>query len=283
MFSCWLYDFEQKTISEFPIVYENYSVDDFILTLPAGVYSTLRTVDKNKIFQFNYHLQRLRDSFKLSNLHFQYTIDEIREPLYNIIQKYPWDEVRIRIYIPFNSPNNCYLILEELSIPDSSAYEKGVMVNTNRLSRENPKAKLTSFIQKSEQIKRLCKNNNLEESIILNQQNELLEGLSSNFFAVVSGCVYTAENEVLSGATREIILDEIQKLGTQIIYKAIRYEQISIIEEAFISSTSRGVLPIIKINDQNIGNGKPGVFTKLIQEKLLERMRLESELILLKS
>ena len=46
---------------------------------------------------------------------------------------------------------------------------------------------------------------------MINKKGELLEGLSSNFFAVKKGRVFTAEDEVLKGSIREIVIDEIKK------------------------------------------------------------------------
>ncbi|MBW6472391.1 MAG: aminotransferase class IV [Anaerolineaceae bacterium] len=280
MYKCWLYYFDRGLIEEFPILRTDNTVEQFVLKLPEGVYSTLRTVQKTKIFQFSFHLKRLVESYSLSKNFFHFDITKIREPLQKIINDYPAEEVRIRMHIPLREPEKCYIILEELSTPGKKAYESGVRVNTNNLTRNNPKAKLTSFIQKSEKIKKFCKANNLEESIILSPGKKLLEGLSSNFFAVQNKQIFTADIEVLSGATRDIILDEARKAKIEINYSPISYDQIEKIEEAFISSTSRGLLPVIKIDDKQVGNGRPGKITTFLLSKLNERMLMEAENII---
>jgi len=280
MFQCWLFKFDEDTLEQYPTTYEKLSFEKFFLSLPEGVYTTLRTVGKNKIFQFKYHLNRLMESYSLSKGVFPYDINKLRPPLFKIITQFPAEELRIRIYIPLNLQNETYLILEELTTPGKLDYENGVSVNTNKLTRKNPKAKLTSFIRKSEKIKKFCKDNYLEESIILSSGNNLLEGLSSNFFAVLENVIYTADKEVLSGATREIILDEALKAGYNIHYFPINYDKIIEIDEAFISSTSRGLLPITKIDHIQIGSGKPGKISKFLLQKLNERMFLESENII---
>ena len=71
---------------------------------------------------------------------------------------------------------------------------------------------------------------------MLNSKHELLEGLSSNFFAVISDVLYTAEDEVLNGATREIILLEAENEKIQIKFDPINYSNLKKIDEAFISS-----------------------------------------------
>lgn len=280
MIHCWVYNFENKSLQELPLKDEFDSIDEFVLSLPIGVYTTLRTVGKSKVFQLNYHLQRLVESFFLSNTQFPFNIDDLRLPLHSLVGRYFKNELRIRIFIPIENSHICYLIFEELIEPDSSAYTVGVTVGINDLIRENPKAKLTSFIQNSREIKNLCKKNNLEESIIVNDRSEFLEGLSSNFFAVLENIIYTADEAVLSGSVREIVLDEIVEAKLSIKLKPIVYKDIEKLSEAFITSTSRGVLPVIRIENKIVGSGKPGEITSYLSEKLAERLISEAEEII---
>ncbi|MDO9085844.1 MAG: aminotransferase class IV [Anaerolineaceae bacterium] len=277
---CYQYNFIQKTCFENTVEDRYSSIDQYVLSLPIGVYTTVRTVQKTRIFQFKFHLERLVESINLSGAYFPYCIDDIRQSLFRIIENFPSNEVRIRFYIPLNDVDICFIILEELVIPTKIAYKIGIKVNTNTLTRENPKAKLTSFITKSEKIKRFCRENGFEESLMLNANNNLLEGLSSNFFAVIHGEIYTAENDVLDGATRRIILEEAHKENLTIHLKPINYDQLGSISEAFISSTSRGVLPVIFVDGFQINDGKPGRITTYLINRLNERMIDESEKII---
>ncbi len=280
MYKSWLYYFDKNLIKEYRNTINDKTVDQFVSNLPTGVYSTLRTVQKNKIFQFSFHLNRLIESFSLTQNSFIFDINKIRSPIQKIINEFPAEEIRIRIYIPLNEPVKCFIILEELPTPGKFAFKTGVYVNTNNLIRNNPKAKLTSFIQKSEEIKKYCKENNIEESIILSPERNLLEGLSSNFFAIWNKQIFTADKEVLSGATRNIILDEARMSKIVINFSPISYDQIGNIEEAFIPSTSRGLLPVVKIDDTQVGDGRPGEITNYLLTRLNERMLLEAESII---
>ena len=276
----WLYKFTSKSLEELQFGNELISVDAFITSLPTGVYTTLRTVGKTKIFQLDFHLSRLRESLHLMNVNIDFSLNEIRNPIKEVVTNFPSDEVRIRLFIPITNVEECYLILEPLNQAGSSSKINGVIVSTNTLSRVNPKAKLTGFIKKSEVLKQFCKEHDLEDSIMVNSKNELLEGLSSNFFAVIDDVLYTAADEVLNGATREIILKEAEKENVQIKYQPITYSNLIDIDEAFISSTSRGILPVIKIDDQLIGTGHPGKITKLLMKKLNIKLKEDAEEII---
>lgn len=278
MFNWWIYNFEKKlllTLENNPNV---QSIDKFIVNLPAGVYTTLRTVNKkNSIFQFSYHLNRINESFLLAGFNLQQPLVDLKNPLRNIFQEIESEEIRIRLFIAFEQPNECMIFTEPLTQPTQNEYDYGVMVCTNHLSRNNPKAKLTSFIKKSKKIKDFCKANGFEESIMINKENELLEGLSSNFFVIIREKFYTAEEEILKGSVREIVIEEAKMNNFSVIMQPIKTKDISIIDEAFITSTSRGVLPVVKIDEFTIGNGKPGKITKLISEKFSRRILSDAE------
>lgn len=278
MFTSWIYNFENKELTNETGNHNSLSIDDFVMSLPPGVYTTLRTVNHKKaIFQLSYHFKRLYESFKLSGHDFNFSLDDLRDPLRFIFEQEVAEELRIRLFIPFDTSNICYILSEKLTQPSSFEYQNGVKADINHLHRDNPRAKLTSFIRRSEKIKKLCKENNLEESIIVNKKGELLEGLSSNFFAIKNGVVFTAAKEVLNGSIREIVMDEITRNSIPLQLKPILINDLDIIDEAFITSTSRGVLPIIQISETVIGSGKPGEITNLLTHKLEERLLREAE------
>jgi len=105
---------------------------------------------------------------------------------------------------------------------------------------------------------------------------DALEGLSSNFFGVKNGTVFTAEEGVLPGITRSLILESISELGIPLVRQPVKAEDLRLLDEAFVSSTSRGVLPVVKIDDDTISH-VPGELTTTIARNFNGRvaMRLE--------
>jgi D-alanine transaminase len=97
----------------------------------------------------------------------------------------------------------------------------------------------------------------------------ITEGAHSNVFFVINGVLYThpeSEN-VLSGVTRKNVLRIARETGINVRETAVPENRINEIDEAFITNTSSEVAPVVSINDRIIGNGKPGLVTKLLQEK----------------
>jgi len=167
-----------------------------------------------------------------------------------------------------------YLMVELLKTPPPGAYHSGVRVITCRLQRDNPKAKLTTSIPVTDKIRGQLPPG-VEEALMVDEAGRILEGLTSNFFAVKGGELWTNEESVLSGITRSLVLDEAVRIELPVFFISITNTEIPNLEETFITSSSRGILPIKKIDRTLIGNGKSGPITKRLMDCLEDRIRNE--------
>ncbi|MCY4525968.1 MAG: aminotransferase class IV, partial [Anaerolineaceae bacterium] len=89
----------------------------------------------------------------------------------------------------------------------------------------------------------------------------------SNFYGVLDGELRTAGTDVLAGITRGIVL----QLAPDILpvnLSAMLLDDLSRVEEAFLSSSSRGLLPVVRVDEQVIGSGRPGPVTLALVEAL---------------
>ena len=90
----------------------------------------------------------------------------------------------------------------------------------------------------------------------------VLEGASSNFFGVLDGCLRTAGAGVLAGVTRGVVLTLAREAGLETVPEAVPLAQVPRLSEAFLTSSSRGVVPIVRVDDHVIGTGAPGPVTQ---------------------
>jgi branched-chain amino acid aminotransferase len=141
-----------------------------------------------------------------------------------------------------------YIAAEPLHVPPERAYAEGVKTITVEMQRQTPKAKLTRFIERSGSVRQALPQD-VNEAIMVNAQGQVLEGLTSNFFGVLDGVLWTAEEGVLSGITRSLTLECAARLGIPVTLQALHKGQIPILKEAFITSSSRAVLPVRQIDD----------------------------------
>ena len=89
------------------------------------------------------------------------------------------------------------------------------------------------------------------------------EGGSSNIFAVIDGVLRThpADRAVLDGVTRRKILEIAGGLGVTAAQAAMKLPEFEAADEAFLSSTTRGVMPVVQVGGRPVGSGRPGPVT----------------------
>jgi branched-subunit amino acid aminotransferase/4-amino-4-deoxychorismate lyase len=144
--------------------------------------------------------------------------------------------------------------------PPDELYQQGVAVGyATGLHRDNPLVKTADF---AEARKRAAQVDRAYEQLLTNDQGEILEATSANFYAVRAGVFYTAGEGVLEGVTRRIVLDLVQAAAIPLTMQAIPITTVATLDEAMISSSSRGILPVVRIGEQVISNGQPGPITQ---------------------
>jgi branched-chain amino acid aminotransferase len=255
---------------------ESSSLNQASEELPQGGYTTLRTYGKNKALHLEDHFARLEETARLSGVIIQMDWSRVRSGLRQALAAFPAPEARVRLTVDQTvKPGTLYISIEPLSTPSTEAYALGVAVTTQSMRRLSPKAKLTGFISRANEIRRQSAPENIEEVLMVAKDGRILEGLTSNFFAFYQGEIWTAEEGVLPGITRSIVLEECQNEKLRIRLSGFPLEEIPALSEAFITSTSRAVLPVTRIDNFKIGSGLPGPITNRILERYQQRVSVE--------
>jgi D-alanine transaminase len=127
--------------------------------------------------------------------------------------------------------------------------------------RDNCSLKSTSLIANIMALHAALEEN-ATEAIFIDKENYALEGTQSNLFAVVDGCVVTPplSQRILGGVTREITIDALRKNNMPVKEKQITKDQLLTADEIWITGSIKGIYPIVQLNGQSIGTGKPGSF-----------------------
>jgi branched-chain amino acid aminotransferase len=188
-------------------------------------------------------------------------------------------------YNPASSPApTLVIIVKPLVPPPASAYADGVRVALVSVVRNHPQSV-------SPLIKSNCLLNNALgmqeamrqgafEAILRNYLGEIVECSQSNFFVVKQGVVTTAPLDagLLGGITRAFVLDIARDLGLPTTERPLFDGDLDTAEEAFLTSTSKEVVPIVAIDDRQVGDGRPGpIATRLLSEFRLRARRLALE------
>ena len=115
------------------------------------------------------------------------------------------------------------------------------------------------------------------EVIWVGTDGSVREGGSCNIFAVVDGELRThpTDRHVLDGITRRRVLELAHGAGIAVREDPVTRDELSQADEVFLSSTMRDVLPILRIDDLPVGDGRPGLVTLRIAEMLRAAVTVE--------
>ena len=231
--------------------------------LELGVYSMMRTFEHCKFLHLEQHLARTRQS--MQRLGWRYTWNEscLRRCLDTVCDGAPFAEMRVRFDVlaapgvALGTQSRELISLTAFTPPEPGLYERGVSVMTTAaIQRDDPLVKAASFVTRRHGIEASAPR--AYEHLIVDADGAILEGLSSNFYAMRQGVLYTAGDKVLEGVTRRIVLQCARELAIPVVLNAPRLNAVEQFDEAAISSSSRGLLPVVSINRQAVAQGAPG-------------------------
>lgn len=229
---------------------------------PEGAYTTFRTYDRFFVLNLSQHFSRLEETSQLAGHPVQIHRPALKNILSTIITDYGEAESRLRVTVDLSrTVGELYVAIESLSVPAPDLYQRGIETITEVMHRDNPKAKLSGFLAKAAETKREA-GKDYEEILMVDENGNILEGLSSNFYGIRAGKLLTAEAGVLSGTTRTYVLGLAGELDIPVALEAVRQDEIRMLDEAFITSTSRSILPVAVIDGAKVGDGLPGPLTR---------------------
>jgi branched-chain amino acid aminotransferase len=152
-----------------------------------------------------------------------------------------------------------------LKMADKTGFEKGIRLVTFEHQRQLPYVKTIDYLQ-AIRLQQFIRQNNAGD-VLYQSASGIGECPRSNFFIVTNNDeIITPDKNILHGITRKKIL---QLTGFNTTAAAIYPEQITTVKEAFITSTTKIILPVLNIDGHTIGDGKPGSMTREIFKRLL--------------
>jgi branched-chain amino acid aminotransferase len=236
---------------------EASSLDEFTRQLPDpdGYYSTFRTFDGcTRVLGLTAHLQRLYEPVSTPEVSESF----LRRQLLTLLEPYRPDEARVRLIM--TKRGHVYIASEPIKSLPREVYETGVRVETTEIQREHPRLKSTTFIGQSDSERKHIAQEGIFEALLV-KDGKILEGMTSNFFYVKDNILYTAQDDILLGITRKTVIDVARGRGVDVKYEPLERNQLPDVHEAFITSSSRGIVPVIQIDNLTIGQGRPGPIT----------------------
>ena len=249
------------------------SLDELTGRLSDGFYTTFSTLAQGtKVLGLKAHFDRLYQPAKELGLHPSADEQTIRKEIVDLAKALLPQESRVRLILTKDT-GDVYLGIQPLIPPSKAVYENGVHIITAEMARHDPRIKGTDFITQSAEQRKLVKDDVYE--ILLTKNGKVLEGMTSNFYAIKGKTIITARNGILLGVTRHAVLKLARGEGMSIQYRSPLVGEK--FDEAFLTSSSRGVVPIVQIDGTSVGQGKVGAWAKRLSLAYLAYVEARSE------
>ena len=253
------------------------SVMDHGFLFGDSVYEVVSTHNNHPCF-LDKHLDRLNNSAQAISLTIPHDREWFREQLKLTLVAAGNEESYIRIIVTRGigeiniDPSSCespniILIVMDVTSYSQSFYEKGIQVALVSIKRNpvdslNPNIKTGNYLN-NVLAKMEAEKLGAQDAIMVNPWGYLTEGTTSNLFFVCDGHILTPSMDcgILSGITREIIIQLAKENGLHIEEGKWPGAELLKADEIFLTGTIKKVMPVSHLDGRPVGSGKPGPIT----------------------
>jgi branched-chain amino acid aminotransferase len=261
------------------------SVFDHGFLYGEGVYETMRTYN-DRLFLYERHMHRLRRSAQMIVLEVPFSDDQLADRIRQTMTAAGLRgfEAYIRVlltrgigdltYDPKATPVPSVVIIVKPHVdPPPEAFERGVKVCLSPILRNhpqslNPMIKSNNLLNNALAMQEALRRGGTE-AIMRNHRGELAECTQSNLFLVSNSVLLTPPLDagLLPGITREFVMEIARDIGIDSRERMLHENDLFGADEAFLTSTTKELVPIVQVDDRSIGAGVPGrITTKLLGE-----------------
>lgn len=240
------------------------------------------------VFRLRDHLQRLIHSCRIYRIELDYSLDELVVATCKVVEQNRIESCYIRPMVvrgygaagmvPFDSPIEIYIPCWPWgAYLGNEALEQGVDACVSSWHRVAPNtipaaAKVAGNYLGGQLIKMEALANGYQEGIALSPGGTVSEGSGQNVFVVYQGTLHTPpiDGTLLTGITRSTVLQLARDAGIPTSELPVARDLLYQADEVFLSGTASEVTPVRSIDRIQVGNGKRGPITRLLQEHYLD-------------
>ena len=253
-------------------------VDDLAIMRGFGVFDLLRTLNGKPLF-LKEHIQRLEESARRIGIDLPWSYPELIGIVLETLHRNSFEESNIRIVVtggsspdfmtPQGKPRLLVLVTQAPHLPEAW-YTNGVKIITFFSERSIPGAKSIDYVAATIALKK-ARDQGAIEAVYVDHKGDVLEGTTSNIFALVNGMLITPGTGILSGVTRKAVLNLAAKI-VSVDIRNLKLDELKSADEVFITGTNKMIVPVVQVDDSKIGKGRPGQTTQTLMRTLSEQI-----------
>ena len=243
-----------------------------------GVFETMQ-IRQRKILDFDAHMNRMKQGLDRLGLCSPYPTSALRRTIQKILSLNKLSDARLRIMIwkEKQGATHVAIIAQALNAPSKFRYDSGFSAIVSEMIR--PQSQYSHLKSIQYHIFRRAFNEARQkgyaEAILLNSKGELVEGATSNVFVIKNNIVYTPlmRSGCLNGITRRNVLSLLRDLNIKCRVKSLKVLELIAADEAFLTNSLIGIVPLTKVNEKEIGKSHPGPMTLQIMAAYRDSMK----------
>ena len=224
-------------------------LEKFILVPDFPVYEVLR-VEEGILLFLEDHMRRLKNTFSIVSWKGNVSINNIPKQLAKLIEQNSIQSGAVKLlFFYFQDEFQVVFYQMQPYSPAKEEYQTGVKTILLHLERLNPNAKIwnENFRKKTN---REIQEKHAFEAVLVDRDGLVTEGSRSNIFFVKDNILFTPPLEtVLPGITRKNVLDVCKQLNGKVEIRPVSLKEIAQFDAAFLTGTTRILVPISKIDD----------------------------------
>lgn len=267
------------------------SIFDHGLLYGDGVFEGIRSYNR-RVFRLDEHLDRLYDGADAIELKIPMSAEELREKILETLKVNDLDDAYVRVVVTRGvgdlglDPRKCsqptlFIIADKIVLYPEHFYRDGLEIIIAKTRRNHPMCMpptvkslnyLNNIFAKIECIKA-----GVPEVLMLTIDGKVVECSGDNIFIVKDGKLLSPPSEMgaLKGITQEAVMQLAEKRGIRAEFREMVPEDVFSADECFLTGTAAEVIPVVKIDDNLIGEGKPGGITAGLIEDYRKLTRSE--------
>jgi branched-chain amino acid aminotransferase len=263
-----------------PLSKASLQVSDLSIQRGYGVFDFFKVVDGHPYF-LDHYLDRFFHSAAVMRLNVPLNRIDLVKVIVDLIAMNEVQSSGVKLiltggystdgYTP--AAPNLIITQHELTLPSQQQIAEGVSVITHEYVRDIPQAKTINYTMGIWLLEKVSAANAYD--VLYQKDGIISEFPRSNFFLVRrDNSIVTPSRNILAGITRKNLLG--MNSGTL----SIREDDVTMADladanEAFITSTTKRLIPVVKVDNIGIGNGKPGPVTATLLQRLIELEKLD--------
>jgi D-alanine transaminase len=253
-------------------------VEDRGFQFGDSVYEVFKFLGRRPIFLLD-HFQRMQQGLEKIEIRCPWTEESFANMVRELLDRTAFDDGIVYVQISRGESTRAHFWPEDVEptavaysrgfrFPDATRKERGIKVITTRDIRWSSCDVKSTNLLGNAIAKKKAQRAGADEAIFLADDHTVREGASSSFFAVRSGRIVThpLDDHILPGVVRDRVIGLALAAKIRVDERPLREAELFDLDEAFITSTTQGVMPVTEIDGRVIANSRRGEITAALQQ-----------------